>query len=397
MMTSQRIDELICIYRDGLLKDTLPFWLEHCVDREQGGFIFSLDHDGSILCTDKSMWAQCRFTWLLATLYNYVEQRPEWLELAEHGIDFICKYGFGSDGRMFFCVTRDGRPLRKRRYLATESFGTIALAAYAKATKDKGKAQQALDLFELMLKYHTTEGLLEPKLIPQARRMKGLTMPMIIIVTAQVLREVICERICNEWIERCVDEIEKDFMKEQFQAVLENVGPEGEFIDAFDGRLLTPGHAIETAWFILHESKYRGGDSHLREIGLKILDWSWQIGWDDEYGGIIYYRDAKGLPCTEYWHDMKFWWPQNEAIIATLLAYQITGDEKYAGWHRMAHDWAYKHFPDPEYGEWYGYLHRDGRISTRLKGNMWKGPFHLPRMQWYCWKLLEEMNAGMSI
>jgi len=104
----------------------------------------------------------------------------------------------------------------------------------------------------------------------------------------------------------------------------------------------------------------------------------WLRGWDEEYGGILYYRDVMGLPVTEYWQDMKFWWPHNEAIIATLMAYQMTGDEKYASWHRMVHDWAYAHFPDPEYGEWFGYLHRDGRISTRLKGNLWKGPFHLP-------------------
>ena len=77
---------------------------------------------------------------------------------------------------------------------------------------------------------------------------------------------------------------------------------------------------------------------------------------------------------------------------ATLLAYHLTGDKKYADWHKMAHDWAYKYMPDPEYGEWFGYLHRDGRISTTLKGNMWKGPFHLPRMLWYCWKLLEDMK-----
>ena len=136
-----------------MLEDTLPFWLKHSIDREHGGFLFCLDRDGSVLCTDKGMWAQCRFVWLLAALYNYVEHRPQWLELAKHGIDFICKHGFDSDGRMFFRVTRDGSPLRKRRYLATESFGTIALAAYAKAAKDDQKAQQALDLFELMLKY----------------------------------------------------------------------------------------------------------------------------------------------------------------------------------------------------------------------------------------------------
>ena len=47
-------------------------------------------------------------------------------------------------------------------------------------------------------------------------------------------------------------------------------------------------------------------------------------------------------------------------------------------------------FADEEHGEWYGYLHRDGRVSVPLKGNLWKGPFHLPRMQLVCWKLIEE-------
>jgi N-acylglucosamine 2-epimerase len=180
-------------------------------------------------------------------------------------------------------------------------------------------------------------------------------------------------------------------MKPEFEAVLETVLADGQFLDTFDGRLLNPGHAIEAAWFILHESKHRGGDPRLEKIGRTILDWSWRWGWDEEYGGLLYYRDVKNLPSAEYWHDMKFWWPHNEAIIATLLAYRITRDEKYARWHQQVHDWAYSHFPDREHGEWFGYLHRDGRLSSRLKGNMFKGPFHLPRMQWYCWKLLESM------
>lgn len=57
-------------------------------------------------------------------------------------------------------------------------------------------------------------------------------------------------------------------------------------------------------------------------------------------------------------------------------------------------DRAYRHFPDPDRSEWFGYLHRDGRVSVRLKGNLWKGPFHLPKMQLVCWKLLEEMRAN---
>jgi N-acylglucosamine 2-epimerase len=129
-------------------------------------------------------------------------------------------------------------------------------------------------------------------------------------------------------------------------------------------------------------------DRRLIRLGLTILDWMWPRGWDDEHGGLFYFRDLRGLPVQEYWHDMKFWWPHCEAVIATLLAWTLTGDAKYAGWHRQVHDWSFRHFPDPEFGEWYGYLHRDGRVSVRLKGNTWKGPYHLPRMLWYCRRLL---------
>lgn len=392
IMTRQRVSELIQVYRDGLLNDTMPFWIRHSVDREYGGFMFALDRDGTIIDTDKGMWQQGRFTWLLATLYNQVEPREEWLELARHGIDFIRRYGFDSDGRMFFHVTRDGRPVRKRRYIFTETFGVAALAAYARAAGDEQAKQEATDLFNLIVRYLTTPGLIPPKFNPEVRPMKALAIPMIMIVTAQILREVADDpALCNEWIDRSIDEIERDFMKPEFEAVLETVGPNGEFIDHFDGRMLNPGHAIEAAWFIMREAGHRGNDQRLLKLGTTILDWMWEWGWDKEYGGIIYFRDVKGLPVQEYWQDMKFWWPQNEAIIATLMAYRMTGDEKYARWHQMAHDWAYAHFPDPEYGEWYGYLHRDGRLSVPLKGNLWKGPFHLPRMQLVCWQLLEEI------
>ena len=242
-----------------------------------------------------------------------------------------------------------------------------------------------------MLWYLSEPGLLEPKINPSTRTMKGLAVPMILIVTAQILRESNIEPdFCTNIIDQMIKEIHDDFMKEEFKGVLESVTNEGEIIDNFDGRMMCPGHSLEAAWFIIQESKFRNNDEKLLKIGLIILDWMLDWGWDKEYGGIYYYRDMKNYPIQEYWHDMKFWWPHNEAIIATLLAYIVTKDDKYANWHKLIHDWSYKHFPDQDYGEWFGYLHRDGRISVDLKGNMWKGPFHLPRMQLVCWKLLEE-------
>jgi len=387
------LESLRDFYRDGLLNDTLPFWIPATIDLKYGGYQTSLGRDGTVIHPDKPVWFQGRFAWLLATLYQTVEKRPEWLQYSRHGIDFINSRCFDEDGRMFFSLTREGQPLRKRRYIFSETFAIIAMAAYGRASGDHTFVDQALDLFRKTVQLLQEPGSLTPKTNPEIRPMKGLAIPMIMIVTAQELRKTAPLPELDQWIDHYIAEVQRDFVKPEFQCVLETVGPEGEFYDTFDGRMICPGHSIELGWFILHEAKHRGNDPELRKLGQQIVDWSWEWGWDKKFGGILYYADCKNLPCTEYWSDMKFWWPHNEAIIAMLLAWHLTGDESYLQKHATVHDWAYKHFHDKEFGEWFGYLHRDGSVATELKGNMWKGPFHLPRMQWYCWKLLEEILA----
>ena len=143
----------------------------------------------------------------------------------------------------------------------------------------------------------------------------------------------------------------------------------------------------------MSEGVYRN-DSHLIELGKKILDWHWEKGWDKEYGGgIIQYRDALGLPLSEYHQDMKFWWPQCEAAIATLLSYSVTKDEKYLEWFEETMKYVEDRFVDNEYGEWFGYFHRDGTLSTPVKGNFYKGPFHIPRMYMKCAEIIDAINA----
>jgi N-acylglucosamine 2-epimerase len=294
---------------------------------------------------------------------------------------------------MFFQVTRAGDPLRKRRYLFTEGFGVLAFAAYGKAACDQEYIRKAYDLYSFMEKYPENPDRMLPKVNPSVRPTKGIGLLMQQMNILQVLRSCGDDGKCTQRIDALTAEIASDFIHEDTGWILEVVGLRGEFIDHFGGRQIAPGHIIEVAWFILHEARVRGNDRQLISMGCRILDWAWEMGWDKEFGGIIYYRDVKGSPCAEYWHDMKFWWPQNETIIACLLAYFLTGEEKYHTRHTMIHEWTYQRFPDPEYGEWLGYLHRDGRVSSTLKGTLWKGPFHIPRMQLYCWKLLEEMKS----
>ena len=366
-------------YKHDLTADILPFWLANGLDRKHGGVYTCLDREGRLMDSTKSVWFQGRFGFVAAYAYNQVERNPEWLEASKSCIDFIEAYCADADGHMYFEVAADGTPLRKRRYVFSECFAAIAMSEYAIASGDKRYPEKALELFKRIQRFLATPGFLEPKYLP-ALQARGHSITMILINTASRIRAAIDDPVLNTQIDESLDAIRRYFIHPEFKALLEMVGPEGEFIDTCNGRLINPGHCIETAWFILEEARHRGGDKDLTDMALQILDWSWQWGWDEQYGGIINFRDCRNLPVQDYSQDMKFWWPQTEAIIATLYAYQATKDEKYLAMHKQISDWTYAHFPDREHGEWYGYLHRDGTVAQPAKGNIFKGPFHIPRM-----------------
>lgn len=366
-------------YQRDLQENILPFWLENGLDEEHGGIYTCLDRDGTLMDSTKSVWFQGRAGYTFASAYNNVEARPEYLRASKSCIDFIERHCFNEDGRMYFEVMADGTPLRLRRYVFSEGFATIAMAEYSIATGDKSYAQKALELFKRTQGFLNTPGVLPSKYLPHVKG-RGHSIVMIMLNVAAQVRRAIADPALDEQIAQSIHELKTYFLKPDFKALLEGVGENGEFIDTINGRLINPGHCIETAWFLMDEVKHRGGDQELLELATTILDWSWDWGWDKEYGGIINFRDCKGFPAQDYSQDMKFWWPHNETIIATLYAYQLTGDEKYLKMHQEVSDWTYAHFPDTQYGEWYGYLHRDGSVAQPAKGNIFKGPFHIPRM-----------------
>jgi N-acylglucosamine 2-epimerase len=390
MNVSEYLNQWAYSYKNDVINNIMPFWIKNGLDRKNGGVYTCLDRDGSLMDTTKSVWFQGRFGFIAAYAYNNIEKNPEWLAASKSCIDFIEAHCFDTDGHMFFEVTAEGAPLRKRRYVFSEGFAAIAMAEYALATGEKKYAERALEIFKKTQYFLETPGLLEPKYLP-TQPARGHSITMILINTASRIRQVINDPVLTEQIDTSIAALRKYFIHPEFKALLEMVGPNGEFIDTCNGRVINPGHCIETAWFIMEEAKSRNWDKDLTQLALQILDWSWEWGWDKEYGGIINFRDCRNLPPQDYSQDMKFWWPQTEAIIATLYAYQATKDEKYIEMHKQISEWAYAHFPDKEYGEWYGYLHRDGTVAQPAKGNIFKGPFHVPRMMIRSYLLCKEL------
>ena len=383
-------------YKKDLTENIMPFWMEHGWDRENGGVYTCVDRDGSLMDSTKSVWFQGRFAFICAYAYNNVEKNQEWLDAAKSTLDFIEKHCFDEQGHMYFSVTAEGKPLRKRRYVFSETFASIAMSEYALATGDEHWAKRALQVFEDTQRFLNTPGFLPAKFEPEVQ-LQSHSIIMILINVGSCIRKVINDPKLTQQIDESIAKLKKYFIHPEFKCLLETVGMNGEFVDNNMGRTINPGHCIETTWFIMEEAKLRGWDKPMLDMALQIFDWSWDWGWDKQYGGIINFRDCKNLPSQDYSQDMKFWWPQCETIISSLYAYLGTGDEKYLYRHERIREWTYAHFPDAEYGEWYGYLHRDGTVAQPAKGNLFKGPFHIPRMMIKSYMLCQEILKKLEV
>ena len=380
-------------YKKDLTENIMPFWMKYGLDRENGGVYTCVDRDGSLMDTTKSVWFQGRFAFICSFAYNNVEKNQEWLDAAKSTLEFIEKHCFDEQGHMYFSVTAEGKPLRKRRYVFSETFAAIAMSEYALATGDQHWAKRAIQVFEDTQRFLATPGFLPAKFEADVK-LQGHSIVMILINVGSCIRKVVDDPKLTQQIDESIEKLRKYFIHPEFKCLLETVGENGEFIDTNMTRTINPGHCIETSWFIMEEAKLRGWDKPMLDMALQVFDWSWDWGWDKLYGGIINFRDCKNLPPQDYSQDMKFWWPQCETIIATLYAYLTTGEERYLEQHRRISEWTYGHFPDHEYGEWYGYLHRDGTVAQDAKGNIFKGPFHIPRLMItgynLCQRLLEK-------
>ncbi len=385
-------------YRKELLEDCVPFWLEHSLDREYGGYITHLKRDGSPYGTAKLVWTQGRASYMFAKLYNTVEKQEEWLEASKHGLDFVNEHAFAPDSRAYYKVMRDGTPLYSRPHqIFAESFAVLAYAEYAKAADREEYLASAKRLFREIVE-RVQNGSLESESSGVAYNpYQAHATPMILTNTAQELREVEPDPRYDELIANWVHDELYLYAKDEHKAMFERIRKDGTVdTELPEGRQITPGHALESAWFCLHEGLYKN-DRAIIDRSCEIMKWAMEKGWDDVYGGLYNYIDL--FECAACHHDEdwgedqdwdeKIFWIHVEGLYALLAGYVATGDNELLEWYRKLHYWTFKHFPDPEYGEWFGYLRRDGSVSHTHKGGM-KGFFHLPRALLNCMLLLEK-------
>jgi N-acylglucosamine 2-epimerase len=384
------------LYKNALLNDVLPFWERHSLDWQQGGYFTCLDREGKVYDTDKFIWLQNRQVWTFSMLCNQLEKHENWLKIASNGANFLAQHGRDADGNWYFALTCEGKPLVQPYNIFSDCFAAMAFSQYALASGQDWAKDVAMQAYNNVLRRKDNPKGKYNKTYPGTRPMKSLAVPMILANLTLEMEWLLSSETLENVLAATVQEVMTDFLDQERGLMYENVAPDGSHVDCFDGRLINPGHGIEAMWFIMDIARRKNDTKTINQavdVVLNILNFAW----DSEYGGLYYFMDADGHPPQQLEWDQKLWWVHLESLVALAMGYRLTGREACWEWYQKMHDYAWSHFADAEYGEWFGYLNRCGEVLLNLKGGKWKGCFHVPRAMYLCWQEFEALSANSGV
>ena len=439
--------DLARFYREHLERVILPFWLERTLDEERGGLFNCVDDvTGVRVADDKFVWSQARWAWTAAHASRAAERGVIDVDadrLRRHArltADFLLEHAFleGEQGRggrenvasgnatrgnaargnAAYLLTADGV---KKEFLPgkghdisffADCFVTLALTGVARATGEAAYLDAALDVYRsVRARLATGSVRSEPYPLPPGARAHAW--PMIMLNVAQEL-----ERALRAAGDPRTDALASDALADMDSVLNDFVRPDGlvaEVLVPGDGtsllaRHVTPGHAIESMWFVM-EQAITHGRADAVDTALRVIAASYELGWDLEHGGL--YRYAVPGPAgprptgtadgpfeqliLDTW-DGKIWWPHSETLYATLLAAEATGDERMRALHDQMFAYTFATFPNPDasVGEWIHIRDRHGRPLSKVMGLPVKDPYHVTRNLLLLTELLTEGIDGRT-
>lgn len=392
MLKSNKYSDFLSLYRSELLERTVPFWTKYAIDWKNGGISTCISDEGKIISADKYLWSQLRAIWTFSALYNKIEQKQEWLDIAKHIFSFVSKYGRDEKGQWLFSVDKDGKPLKGATSIYADGFAITGLTELARATGDKQVVDLALETFRNVQNRLAQPGSYrtEPYRLPKGIKAHGISM-----IFSHAFNELGHYLRSQEIIDAGLhhaNEVMEVFLQPERKMLFEFVTLDNQLIDSPQGRAIVPGHVIESMWFMIHIYRHENNKERIKKA-IDAIKWHLELGWDREYGGIFLALDAeKKSPWWKY-ADTKLWWPHTEALYALLLAYEISGEDRCLEWFEKVHDYAFSHYPVEKYGEWTQKLDRKGNKITETVALPVKDPFHLPRALMLSIKVLQKLST----
>lgn len=364
-------------YIKTLLYDVVPFWMTYAVGSKDGAINNCVDDSGRIISTNRYLWSQGRALWTFSALYNKVEKKQEWLDVADGIFNYLCNHGRDEEGYWMYLLDDKGNIIERDISIYVDGFILNGLGEYFIATKNEKAKKIAEKTFENVVKRLSVPGGYKtaPYDIPVGMKVHGTR--MIFSYFLFHLGDLFENDIMRSKGHEYAIEILKDFYDPVKDAVLEFVTEDGSFSDTGQSRICIPGHVIESMWFLISIFEKTKEYTFIRMCS-KLIKRHLELGWDSEYKGLLLAIDIDGkTPICWDKHDYKAWWVHVEALVATLYAYKHTHEDWCLIWHEKIRKYAYSQYPHSN-GEWIQWLDRFGDKSQSAALPV-KDPFHLPR------------------
>jgi len=363
-------------YSKTLTDEVIPYWLKYALD-ESGALNNCLSEDGTVLSRDRYIWSQGRALWTFSAMYNRVDQKQEYLDVAHGLFNYLYNLGPDENGKWNYLYDGDGKMLDNDISIYVDGFVLAGMTEYYNATKDERAKKLAIETFENTWDRIQRPGSyrVAPYVIPDGMKTHGVNM-IFAFFYYQLGKAVGRADICDIGYTLAMEVLEKFYVSDK-NAILEFVNVDGSFSDTPEGRACVPGHAIECMWFLISIFEDRGESDKIEKC-CQLIRRHIELAWDNDKGGLRLALDIDGKEPV-FWQKSTYkpWWVQCETLVATAFAYKHTKDQWFMDIHKKVNEYAFAHYPNG-YGDWYNWLDKDGNIGESAALPV-KDPFHLPR------------------
>ena len=383
-----------------LLIDILPFWLKYSIDDEYGGFRGRIANDLAIEShADKGVILSARILWTFSKAYS-VYRDPVYRSTASRAYEYLDRYFWDPDfGGVYWMVNYTGRPTDTKKRIYGQAFTVYALAQYYEATGDTealGKALRLVEQIETASHDARTGGYFETYerdwTLAADQRLSEVDMDEKKSMNTHLH---LLEAYAN-LLRFHEDATVRRRLRELIEIFLEHIinPATHHFILFFDeewrprSAKISFGHDIEGSWLLVEAAEILGDSGILervREVAVEMAQAVYEQGLDSN-GGLMYEADATGIINTD-----KHWWPQAEAVVGFLNAYQISGRQHFMD--ATERSWAFieKFIIDHKYGEWFWLVSKSKVPGAGFdKVGPWKCPYHNSRT---CFEVMRRLDA----
>lgn len=372
-----------------LEQNILGFWMKYCLDEENGGFVGRMTNDRSIeKDAPKGLVLNARILWTFSAAYRY-KKNNEYLNMAGRAFDYLMRHFMDTQyGGAYWMLDSRGKPLNDNKELYGQSFLIYGLAEYFLAAGDKDALEKAKELFGLIEKHchdDTNKGYFET-----FRRDWSVTEP-----ATMADGDTLAKKTMNSHLHllEAYTSLYRVWKNPELKTRIEEllglfheriVNTKTFHLDlAFDSQWrptahkISFGHDIEAGWLMCEAARVLADEQLIKQtqaLALKMTEAVCREGFDAD-GGLVLEAEEGRIT-----RPQKDWWPQAEAAVGLLNAYQISNQQRFFRQARRSWLFIQEHIVDGQYGEWLLKASPDGSPDKKeLKISEWKCPYHNSR------------------